>query len=118
MAITIPRPASTEYAPRHAGYVARVPEGADVLPLLERQGEETMALLGGVSEERSRNRYADGKRSVREVLGHLNDSERVFTYRALRFARGGFPVTVRGLLYVIAGHERYHVAILRERYGL
>ena len=84
---TIGRPAAGEYAPFHGGYVHEVPEG-DVLALLERQGKETIALLQGVGETKSGHRYASGKWSIREVVGHIIDAERVFTYRALTFARG------------------------------
>ena len=172
-AFTIPRPASTEYAPSYSGYVSAVPDG-NLLSLLEGQGRETAALLRGISEKKSRFRYAPGKWSIREVIGHLCDAERVFTYRALCFARGdatplpsfdenawgaatnadarplaehieelaavrsatlalfqgfteelfarsgvasGHQITVRALAYIVAGHERHHVRILRERYG-
>ena len=84
---TVARPASTEYAPFDAGYVAGVPDG-DLLALLERQAEETAGLFGGIPEEQSQYRYAPGKWTIREVLGHIVDAERVFTYRALTFARG------------------------------
>src|SRR5687767_3538747 len=79
------RPAAGEYAPSHAGYVASVPEG-DLLALLER--EESRALLGSLSDEAARRRYAPGKWSVKEVVGHVADTERVMSYRALRFGRG------------------------------
>jgi DinB superfamily len=84
---TIGRPAAGEYAPYHGGYVGEVPEG-DVLALLEGQGKETITLLEGVGERKSGHRYAAGKWSIREVVGHVIDAERVFTYRALTFARG------------------------------
>jgi uncharacterized damage-inducible protein DinB len=170
--LTIQRPAPDEYSPYHSGYVTAVPDG-DVLALLERQGKETIALLRSLDEAKSAHRYADGKWSIRGVVGHVIDAERVFSYRALTFARGdenalpgfeenawaaasnadhralaqlveefaavraatvalfrgfgeaeyarhgtasGQRVTPRGLLYVIAGHERHHVRILRERY--
>lgn len=169
---TIPRPSATDHAPYYARYIQLVPDG-DLLSLLERQGRETVTLLRGISEKQSRHRYAPEKWSIREVVGHLNDSERVFTYRALSFARGdtaalpsfdenawgaasnadhreladliedfeavraatvalfrGFseaefkrsgtasnnPVTVAALAYIVAGHERHHVNILKERY--
>lgn len=83
---TIPRPGPGEYAPSHATYVAAVPDG-DVLALLQKQLSETTRLLSRLGEKRSRHRYAPGKWSIREVLGHLIDAERVFTYRALTFAR-------------------------------
>ena len=169
---TIPRPDATEYAPFYGTYVGKVPDG-DLLELLERQRRETQNLLAGLSDTQALHRYAPGKWSMKEVVGHLMDSERVFCYRALRFARadekplqgfdekawvpagsfdarpladlaaeldavrratialfGGFDaaalarkgtannneVTVRALAWIVAGHERHHVAILRERY--
>lgn len=83
---TIPRPGPGEYAPSHAAYVAAVPDG-DVLAMLKKQLGETARLLSRLGEKRSRHRYAPGKWSIREVIGHLIDAERVFTYRALTFAR-------------------------------
>jgi hypothetical protein len=168
------RPDAGEYGPFHAGYVALVPQG-DVLELLERQLEESSALLQGVPESRGDFAYAPGKWTIKEVLCHLSDAERVFAYRALRFARGdatplpgfdeqrwtpnsgasqrtladlleefqavraatlalfrGLPpeaptrhgvasekeTSVRALVWIIAGHERHHLKILRERYLL
>lgn len=81
------RPAADEYAPFYAGYVARVPDG-DVVAQMERQIEEVRALLAPLSAEQAAHRYAPGKWSIREVVGHLADAERVMAYRALRFARG------------------------------
>ena len=169
--LTIPRPAPGEYAPYHGTYVAMVPDG-DVLMTLKKQHGETLRMLSRLGEKKSRKRYAPGKWSIREVIGHLIDAERVFTYRALTFARAdrtqlpgfdenmwasawnaesrtlrslleelkavrsatlalfrgfsddqlartgiasGQQVSVRGLVYVTAGHERHHVRILRER---
>jgi DinB superfamily len=168
----VDRPASSEYAPYYAGYVARVPEG-DVLALLETQVNETLSFLRAHGEAWATTRFAPGKWSVKEVVGHLSDVERVLSYRALRIARGdrtplpGFEqddyvraahfdrrsladlledfaavrtatmrlfhsleadawmrsgiannlaVSVRALAYIIAGHERHHVEILRTRY--
>jgi hypothetical protein len=62
--------------------------GDDVVAALEAQTAEFAAMLGRVSEEASHHRYEPGKWSVREALGHINDTERVFAYRALWFARG------------------------------
>src|SRR5687767_10660649 len=84
--LTIPRPAPGEYAPFHAAYVAMVPDG-DVLGTLKKQHGETLRMLSRLGEKKSRHRYAPGKWSIREVLGHVIDAERVFTYRALTFAR-------------------------------
>ena len=170
--ITIPRPASTEYVPHFARYVDLVPEG-DVLDLLRRQVDETASLVGTLSDRESEHRYAEGKWSIKEVIGHVSDTERVFVYRALCFARGetaGLPgfdeneyarhsnagsrpmgellaelrtvraatlsffsglseealllrgtanrreYSVRSVAYIIAGHERHHTGIIRERY--
>jgi len=166
------RPADDEYAPFYAGYIAEVPDG-DVLDLFQQQADETLALLRPLPVERWHHRYAPGKWSVAEVLGHLCDTERLLSYRALRFARGdetelpgfdenayvpparfddrapagllaeyvavreatvslfrglpsgvgqrrgvanGSPVSVQALLYILTGHERHHLRILRERY--
>lgn len=67
-------------------YINKV-EGDDVLAALERQMAEFGALLGRVSEDASLARYEPGKWSVREAVGHINDTERVFAFRALWFAR-------------------------------
>ena len=166
------RPDPSEFAPFYAGYIAGVPDG-DLLNTLERQGRETRAALAGLSDARGDYAYAPGKWTIKEVLGHVADGERVFSYRALTFARGdggplpGFdeqawtpasgarsrtmaelldelaavrgatlallrglpseaptrrgtandqPITVRALAWIIAGHERHHLRILRERY--
>jgi len=168
----IARPASTEYEPYFARYVDLVPEG-DVLELLRRQVAETAALVGTLSDRDADHRYAEGKWSIKEVIGHLADAERIFLYRALCFARGepkelpgwdeneyvarakfgarrlpdlvaelaaaraasvaffaGLDAeelarpgkanqrkySVRAVAYIMAGHERHHGNILRERY--
>ena len=170
----IARPGADEYAPFYAGYVSRVPDD-HVRDLLAAQIGETAALFGRVRPDREGYRYAPDKWSVREVAGHLADTERVMAYRLLRIARNdatplagfdenawvppaefdkrrlndlvsefravrtatlalldGLPaaavsrrgqasgkiVSVGALAYIIAGHERHHVAVLRERYGL
>ena len=166
------RPDSSEYSPYYASYVAKVPDG-DLLRTLEANIEETMSLLTAVPEAKGNFTYAPGKWTLKEVVGHLSDAERVFSYRALRIARGdtiplpGFdqqawapnaaansrtladllgelrvvrastlallrhlppesvgrvgtasdtPVSVRALAWIIAGHERHHLGIIRERY--
>jgi hypothetical protein len=168
----IPRPAADEYAPYYGKYLALVPDG-DVRALLATQLEDTLTLLRGIPEGRGGHRYAPDKWSIREVVGHVCDTERIMSYRALRIGRGdatplpGFeqndyvptgrfdqrtiadlglelaairqatlhlfrhldaealarrgtasngPFTPRALAYVIAGHERHHVALLRSRY--
>lgn len=166
-------PDAAEYGAYYAGYVARVPAGS-VLETLSTQLGDTARLIAGFGEARGDHRYAPGKWTVKEVVGHLADTERIFAYRALRIARGdatplpGFaendyvahahfgrhplaelvrelelvrhatlsllggldddalvrrgtasdnPLTPRAAAYVIAGHERHHAAILRERYA-
>jgi len=81
------RPGAREAAPYYFRYIDLVPSG-DVLSVLEGQTRETVALLEPISEERSRHRYAPDKWSIRQVLSHVNDAERVFASRALWFARG------------------------------
>ena len=83
---TIGKPEANEYAPYYGKYVSLVVE-PDILTALENQSVETAALLSGRKEADGDFRYAPGKWSVKEVLGHVSDSERVFTYRALRIAR-------------------------------
>ncbi len=168
----IDRPAADEHAPYYEKYVARVPDG-DLISVLREQAEQTTALLRGVAPERENFAYAPEKWSIKEVLGHIIDTERVMTYRALRISRAdttplasfdekvfvansnfarrtladlveefqvvraatvhlakhldpemltrrgtasGNPVTVRALLYIVAGHERHHTQLVRERY--
>src|SRR5207244_6807995 len=80
------RPAPGDHSKMHAGYVAEVPDG-DVLATLEREGQALAALLRPVSGVRERFAYAPGKWTLREVIGHVVDAERVLTLRALWFAR-------------------------------
>jgi len=166
------RPDSTEYAPYYGKYIEHVPTG-DVVETLSTQHEETLDLLQGIGEGKAGHRYAPGKWSIREVVGHVSDAERIFSYRALRFARAdetalasfdenafvtnasfddrtlaslvdefeavrratvllfaslnatewlrrgtasNNPMSVRAAAWVIAGHERHHLALLRQRY--
>ena len=80
------RPEATEYADFYADYIAGVPDG-DLLQRLEAQGREMAALLGAVPESRGGFAYASGKWTLKEMLLHQIDTERIFAYRALRFAR-------------------------------
>jgi DinB superfamily len=81
------RPEKNEYNPFYETYVSLVPE-TEILPALEQQIEITRALLNGISEEKSLFRYGADKWSIRGVIGHMIDGERVFSYRALTFSRG------------------------------
>jgi hypothetical protein len=81
------RPEKGEAAAEYFRYIDRVPEG-DVLARLEAQLDEMMAFLGDVSEEKSLHRYAPEKWSIRQVLSHVTDGERLFLFRAFWFARG------------------------------
>jgi len=81
----ISKPTNGEFAAYYAGYIGKVPD-AGPLATLEAQRAE-IAALRGLSDERGVHRYAEGKWSVKEVVGHLSDAERVFCYRLLRIAR-------------------------------
>jgi hypothetical protein len=83
----IGRPAVTEAAPYYFGYINRVASD-NIVSVLQGQLDETLSFLRGISEEKSLYRYAPDKWSVRQMWNHVNDTERVFLYRALWFARG------------------------------
>ncbi|MDB5036088.1 MAG: Squalene-hopene cyclase [Chlorobi bacterium] len=166
------QPEVSEYAPYYEQYVSRFP-GGDVVETLTRQLDETTAFFAGISESEAMHRYAPEKWSIKEVLGHMIDGERIFGYRVLRFSRSdatpiegfdqneyvrngafdriplsdlveeftllrranihlfrhlddegwkregvasGYPVSVRALARIIAGHEIHHREVIRERY--
>jgi hypothetical protein len=174
MPTTLSRPSADEYLPYYDRYIALVPEG-NLVEILVDQHRDTMRMLRSVDDERGLFAYAPGKWTIKEVIGHLSDAERIFAYRALRFARGdaqplsgfdenayapagrfndrpladladefqairaatvhlfryldedemarrgianGAGISVRALGFVIAGHERHHAKLLRERYGI
>ncbi|MEO8033212.1 MAG: DinB family protein [Acidobacteriota bacterium] len=81
------RPETTEYHPALANYISLVPE-SDIIATLSSQLAVTKALLASVDAGREGHRYAPGKWSIREVVGHMADGERVFGYRAFVIARG------------------------------
>ena len=167
------RPEEHEFAPFYAGYISLVPED-DILQVLADQVDEVRFLAAAIPPERETYRYAPGKWSIREVVGHITDGERVFGHRAFCIARGeqaslpafdeqaymkesnygdrplaglvddfaalrgvnlaflgslppeawrrrgtanGVSVTVRALAYMLAGHARHHLVVLRERDG-
>ncbi len=88
--VRVPPPGAGEFAPFYAGYVeaATAAAGEDVVSLLDRQIADIRAVFDGFGEARGGHRYAAGKWSVKEVAGHMTDAERVFSYRAMRAARG------------------------------
>lgn len=81
------RPVPSEYGEAYATYLAGAPEG-DLLALLRAQAEEIIALYAGLSEAQGAYRYAAGKWSLKDLLQHITDAERIFAYRALRVGRG------------------------------
>lgn len=166
------RPEPDEYAEYYEGYIRQVPEG-EIVAVLRAQLNEVLAALEGIPAERGDHRYAVGKWSIKELLGHMIDTEWTFTYRALCFARGDegpLPAmdpdefveganfatrelsdlidelrhvrsanltlfasfddevlnrrgiasdcwfSVRGILYIIAGHVEHHMGVLRGKY--
>lgn len=166
------RPLENEYAPANQGYVSYVEED-DIMPALRSQIDALDVLLDRVTPEHETYAYAEGKWTIRQIVGHLIDGERVFGYRALCIARGetqnlpgfdqnaympyapyehveledllsefrlvrlsnvamfrtldeaawtrmgtanGTPVSVRALAYIMVGHTRHHMGVLRERY--
>lgn len=164
-------PGPDEHAPYYGKYIALVSE-ANVLAVLESQLGEMVSLFGAIPEPQAGVLHAPYTWTIRQVLGHVSDGERVFAYRALRIARGdatplpgfdenqyalaaefkslplrtlteefesvrratlslfrnlsdeawlrrgtanGQPVSVRALAYIMAGHARHHMAIVRKR---
>jgi hypothetical protein len=77
-----------EAAEYYFTYINQVEPGVDVCRILERQLDDTFGAMSAIPEERSLHRYAEDKWTIREVLNHLNDTERLFTFRAFWFARG------------------------------
>ncbi|WP_205504443.1 DinB family protein [Rufibacter psychrotolerans] len=169
----IPKPQPGEYHEYYQKYIQSISDQADILELLQTQRQEVVQLFGRVSESEADFAYAPGKWSVKQLLGHMNDTERIMAYRALCISRGeqnplpgfdenqyvanaffeertlsglleehqtvrqatlalfssfhpqaiarlgnanGSPVTVAALAFIIAGHERHHLNLLKERY--
>src|SRR5579871_2678132 len=85
--VAMARPEPGEYPPFYETYVSKVP-GGDVIAQLESQRLQTAQLFAASTERDGNFRYAPDKWTIKEVVGHLSDSERIFSYRALRIARG------------------------------
>jgi uncharacterized damage-inducible protein DinB len=85
--LAIPRPASDEAALFYHGYIAEV-RGENIAEQLASQLREVEGLFASIGDKAALARYAPGKWSIKEVLGHLSDAERIFGYRLLRVARG------------------------------
>jgi hypothetical protein len=81
------KPETTEFDPYYDKYISLVTE-PDLLKVLEEQPDELDSLLGSLDEERGRYAYAEGKWTIKEVMSHLIDGERIFAYRILRISRG------------------------------
>jgi len=80
-------PESNEFAVYHTRYIQLVPEG-DLIHILQQQLKETIGLLNNLTEEKAAYRYAPDKWSIKEMVGHMADTERVMSYRLLRISRG------------------------------
>jgi hypothetical protein len=168
----IDKPAASEYVASAEQYIGLVQDGS-LTEVLRSQADDVHALLSGLTNEQAGYRYAEGKWSLRTVVGHVADLERVWQYRLLRIARGdapaftgydrdafaanaphdglpmvevlqdflavrestvsliahlgtdallrqgefnGHPLSVRAAAYIIAGHERHHMNVIREKY--
>lgn len=82
----ISRPEKNEYAPYYETYISLI-KGDDILSVLKQNKIEMQNILAEITEEKAHFRYAEGKWSIKELVGHMIDTERIFAYRALRFAR-------------------------------
>ncbi len=168
------RPEANEFAEYYNNYISKI-DGNGVMPILENQPDELRSVISTLPEEKGTFAYDEGKWTIKEVLSHLIDGERIFAYRILRISRGdetpiegfeqegyiensnannrsfaelldefelqrksnllllkniddtgsrrmgtasGYPISVRALAYISAGHVRHHMGILKERYVL
>ncbi|MFI5279336.1 MAG: DinB family protein [Gemmatimonadales bacterium] len=113
------RPGADEHAPYYGQYVADAP-GGDVVAALEKQAADMAALVKSVPKAKEGHRYADGKWTIREVIAHINDTERVFSYRLMRFARGdttALPSFDENLIAKNSEAESRALADLGEEFG-
>ncbi len=83
----IERPSENEYPEFYATYVNKVPKG-DVLKYLKKQKADFKKFVEAIPEEKLSYRYEEDKWTIKQILGHINDTERIMTYRALSFSRG------------------------------
>jgi DinB superfamily len=81
------RPGKDEYAPYYENYISKIGDG-DIIKILESQENQISEFINSIPEEKGTYSYAKGKWSIKEVIGHIIDTERVMAYRALCFARG------------------------------
>jgi len=118
--VILAHPMSGDFHPAFQRYVDRVTE-SDVLAALAAQVADVRGALGPVPRERETFRYADGKWSVRQVLGHVVDTERMFGYRMLCVGRGetqGLPGFDEDSYAAAAGHDRIPLADLLDEFEL
>jgi hypothetical protein len=117
--LVMDRPSATEFASFYAGYVSLVPE-ADIMSVLEGQADEVRLQTRAFIPKREEFRYAPGKWSVREVLGHVTDAERVFGFRAFCFSRGdenALPGFEQDDYVARAGFDRCSLKDLVQEFG-
>lgn len=115
------KPSTNQVPEYYQPYVQRLPDD-HLIGLLEKLGQELVAKLKLISEEQSRYRYADDKWMVKELLGHINDAERIYTYRALCISRGE-QISLPGFdenSYVKMAHadERPWLSLISEFEGI
>jgi uncharacterized damage-inducible protein DinB len=112
------KPAESEYAPYYGKYISLVSSG-DITRSLETQLNDTLALLAGIDEATAVYRYAEGKWSIKELVGHIIDAERIFAYRALWFARNDktpLPGFEQDDFMRFASFEQYPLTELAEEF--
>ena len=87
MPLFLERPAAGEFDPYYEKYISKVDTG-DFIEILAHQADETLSLLRAIPDNAADYAYAEGKWSIKEVVGHVCDAERIFAYRLLRVGRG------------------------------
>lgn len=118
MASPISRPGAGEHAAYYAGYIGLV-TGEDALDALRSQIADTLETLDGIPESQGGHRYAEDKWTIRETVGHMIDTERVFAYRALRFSRNDatpLPGFDQDLFVQSAPYDRVKLADLAAEF--